>query len=91
MFVAEKYQFAALTKLCLSLIIVNYRWGLADNFTEINLPKEHIPYYFNSYPEIAEKCRSDVSCPYKVSTDVRNTESYFHICGAHICCKMSTQ
>jgi hypothetical protein len=71
MFVREEYLFAAVTKLYLSLIIVNYQWGLADNFTEINLPKEHIPYYFNSYPEIAEKCKLDATCPYKVSTSLK--------------------
>jgi hypothetical protein len=89
MFVVEEYQFAALTKLSLSLIIVNYQWGLADNFTEINLPKEHIPYYFNSYPETAEKCKVDAACPYKVSINLRYIESYFRIYETYICCKIS--
>jgi hypothetical protein len=76
MFVVEGYRFSTLTKLYLSLIVVNYQWGLADNFTEINLPKEHIPYYFNSYPEVAEKCRLDAACPYKVSIHLEHIEVY---------------
>lgn len=70
-----EYQVASLTKLYLSLIIVNYQWSAAYNFTEINLPEEHIPYYFNSYPEVAEKCKLDSTCPYKVSVDL----TYFDI------------
>jgi protein O-GlcNAc transferase len=72
MTVFEECQVAFLAKLCLSVIIVNYQWSLAYNFTEINLPEEHIPYYFNSYPEVAEKCKLDPTCSYKVSVDFRH-------------------
>jgi protein O-GlcNAc transferase len=70
MFVVEEYQYGALTKVYLVLVIVNCQWGHADNFTDINLPEEHMPYYFNSYHNIAEKCKLDPACPYKVSCDV---------------------
>jgi protein O-GlcNAc transferase len=69
--IVEEYYVAFLTKLYLSLI-VNYQWSLAYNFTEINLPEEHISYYFNSYPDVAEKCKLDSTCPYKVSVDLRH-------------------
>jgi len=72
MFVVEEYLHGALTKIYLVLVIVNCQWGLAVNFTDINLPEEHMPYYFNSYHDIAEKCKLDAACPYKVSTDTVN-------------------
>ncbi|RZC43143.1 EGF domain-specific O-linked N-acetylglucosamine transferase, partial [Asbolus verrucosus] len=36
-----------------------------DNFSSINLPDEHLPYYFTNFPQIATKCESDPDCPYK--------------------------
>jgi hypothetical protein len=79
MFVIEEYQYAALTKIYLGLIIVNCHWGIADNFTDINLPEEHMPYYFNSYRDIAEKCKLEATCPYKVSIDLNDIELCFQI------------
>ncbi|KAF4526720.1 hypothetical protein B566_EDAN015752 [Ephemera danica] len=35
------------------------------NVTDVNLPEEHLSYYFNAFPSVAEKCRNDSSCPYK--------------------------
>lgn len=78
--VIEEYQVASLTKLYLSLIIVNYQWSAAYNFTEINLPEEHIPYYFNSYPEVAEKCKLDSTCPYKDQLNQKGCWGYEQGC-----------
>ena len=39
----------------------------AFNYSNINLPENHLKYYFNSFPVIAEECRNDPTCPYKVS------------------------
>ncbi|CAG9768926.1 unnamed protein product [Ceutorhynchus assimilis] len=36
-----------------------------DNFSSINLPLEHIPYYFTKFPDVAAKCQNDPECPYK--------------------------
>ncbi|XP_011298968.1 EGF domain-specific O-linked N-acetylglucosamine transferase isoform X2 [Fopius arisanus] len=36
-----------------------------DNYSEIDLPPEHIKYYFNSFPARARQCREDHRCPYK--------------------------
>ncbi|XP_058802591.1 EGF domain-specific O-linked N-acetylglucosamine transferase [Phymastichus coffea] len=41
----------------------------ASNYSDIDLPESHIKYYFNSFPVVAEKCRNDPSCPYKVHLD----------------------
>lgn len=35
------------------------------NFTTMNLPDEHIPYYFRNFPKMAGKCLNDDTCPYK--------------------------
>lgn len=31
----------------------------------LNLPPEHIPYFFNSFPNIANACVEDPQCPFK--------------------------
>lgn len=49
-----------------SLILVFTVTATGGNYTDINLPHEHIKYYFNSFPTVAEKCRNDATCPYKV-------------------------
>ena len=35
-------------------------------WSDLNLHEDHIPYYFNSNPELGEKCEKDAECPYKV-------------------------
>jgi len=51
----------------LSLVFVLTVTAIGGNYTDINLPHEHMKYYFNSFPKLAEKCRDDAACPYKVS------------------------
>ena len=38
----------------------------ADMWSELNLPKEHIPYFFNNNKDYSTACREDQNCPYKV-------------------------
>lgn len=38
----------------------------AINYSDIDLPTNHMKYYFNSFPSVADKCRNDPLCPYKV-------------------------
>ena len=38
----------------------------AENKWDFNLPDSHLIYYFNSFPVLAEKCKNDSTCPYKV-------------------------
>nr|XP_022914214.1 EGF domain-specific O-linked N-acetylglucosamine transferase isoform X1 [Onthophagus taurus] len=40
-------------------------FSLSFNYTEINLPDEHLQYYFSRYPKINEECDRDPNCPYK--------------------------
>ncbi|KAJ8918247.1 hypothetical protein NQ315_014117 [Exocentrus adspersus] len=35
------------------------------NYSTINLPEEHLPYYFTSFPKIAEECLADSNCQFK--------------------------
>ncbi|XP_030755069.1 EGF domain-specific O-linked N-acetylglucosamine transferase [Sitophilus oryzae] len=46
-------------------IFLKFIQVLTCNYSTINLPPEHVPYYFTANPEIAEKCRIDTECPYK--------------------------
>lgn len=46
----------------------------STNFSNINLPPEHLPYYFTAFPEVASKCRESAQCPYKSYLD---QESYW--------------
>lgn len=39
---------------------------IGGNYIDINLPHDHVKYYFNSFPTEAEKCRNNTACPYKV-------------------------
>ncbi|XP_011500542.1 PREDICTED: EGF domain-specific O-linked N-acetylglucosamine transferase [Ceratosolen solmsi marchali] len=43
------------------LTIVN-----AVNYSDIDLPHNHLKYYFNSFPALSNKCQNEPSCPYKI-------------------------
>nr|CAD7459187.1 unnamed protein product [Timema tahoe] len=51
----------------LLLLVFTEHTGCGYNFTDINLPIEHIPYYFNSFPEVAQQCEENPDCPFKSS------------------------
>lgn len=36
-----------------------------DNYSYINLPETHLPYYFSNFPKVAESCVNDDNCEYK--------------------------
>ena len=38
----------------------------AGNYSDIDLAESHLKYYFNSFPGVANECRKDPTCPYKV-------------------------
>lgn len=40
--------------------------GSSRKFIDPNLPPSQYPFFFQSHPEMAEDCRLDESCPYKV-------------------------
>lgn len=60
----------------LAILFPYLQQSLCDNFSTINLPLEHIPYYFTSFPNIATKCKTDPECPYKPYTDVKKYWGY---------------
>ncbi|GLG99760.1 Uncharacterized protein GBIM_06152 [Gryllus bimaculatus] len=62
------------------LVIITQNY--AFNFSEINLPKEHLPFYFSNYPAVAEKCKEDEKCPYKDELDKNVCWGYEHGCRA---------
>lgn len=35
------------------------------NYSNINLPEEHMPFYFHNFPKEAERCLKDKNCPYR--------------------------
>ncbi|XP_068980556.1 EGF domain-specific O-linked N-acetylglucosamine transferase isoform X2 [Bombus flavifrons] len=53
-----------------------------SNYTEIDLPPDHIKYYFNSFPTVAEECRNNTACPYKDSLDTKACWGYEPDCKA---------
>lgn len=49
---------------CLLYIAVTICNGF--DWKGLNLPDEHIPYYFTNNPDIKSECQHDPECPYKV-------------------------
>ncbi|XP_059485075.1 EGF domain-specific O-linked N-acetylglucosamine transferase [Neocloeon triangulifer] len=41
----------------------------AFNFSSLDLPEEHLPFYFKTFPSVAEECRGDPDCPFKNQLD----------------------
>lgn len=37
------------------------------NYSDIDIPKEHMPFYFYNFPTIAQQCAADEHCPFRVS------------------------
>lgn len=47
------------------LCFIKFGLLLASNYNFIDLPDTHLPYYFATFTNVAEKCRNDgVNCPY---------------------------
>lgn len=38
----------------------------AVNFSNVDIPKEHMPFYFANFPGIAKQCIDDEECAFKV-------------------------
>lgn len=53
---------------------------LCDNFSVINLPVEHLPYYFSTYSDISKNCAEDPDCPYKEHLNKNKCWGYEHQC-----------
>lgn len=38
---------------------------LSKNYSYIDLPESQLSYYFNNFPNVAEKCKTDENCVYR--------------------------
>lgn len=47
------------------ILFLNLCSTFCSNFSTINLPEEHLQYYFASFPQQAKECEADPDCPYK--------------------------
>ncbi|XP_059048892.1 EGF domain-specific O-linked N-acetylglucosamine transferase [Achroia grisella] len=63
-----------------TLFIIFFVNTSSVNLEDINLPPEHIPYYFNTFPDIAKSCLNDPECPYKGLADVKACWGYERFC-----------
>ncbi|KAG8223436.1 hypothetical protein J437_LFUL005264 [Ladona fulva] len=54
---------------CIFLLIIVWPLESAYNFSGINLPLEHLPFFFKNFPEAAEACRKNALCPFKMHLD----------------------
>lgn len=53
-------------RLTLFVILVNlFLTSSRDIFDYIDLPQPHLPYYFNTFPKVAEECEKSDACQYK--------------------------
>lgn len=50
------------------------------NLSEINLPEEHLPQYFNAFPKLAEECELDDNCPFKKYLNTKKCWGYENYC-----------
>ncbi|CAH0556852.1 unnamed protein product [Brassicogethes aeneus] len=53
---------------------------LCDNYSSINLPEEHLQYYFKNFPQIARDCEKDENCPYKEHLNKNKCWGYEYGC-----------
>lgn len=60
------FRIAILTMSSILILAVLLVQAYCDtNFTKINLPKEHLPYYFRNFPKQAIKCSEYENCDFK--------------------------
>lgn len=57
-----------------------HRNVVSVNFSTINLPEEHLQYYFANFPLLAKECESDPDCPFKDHLNKDKCWGYEHNC-----------
>ncbi|XP_076624909.1 EGF-domain O-GlcNAc transferase isoform X2 [Colletes latitarsis] len=70
------------SKVSVSIVLMFLVNVTHNNYTNIDLPSDHIKYYFNSFPTVAEECRNNTACPYKDSLDTKACWGYEPNCKA---------
>ncbi|XP_029043796.2 EGF domain-specific O-linked N-acetylglucosamine transferase isoform X2 [Osmia bicornis bicornis] len=63
-------------KYSVSIVLMFIVADIYANYTGIDLPADHIKYYLNAFPTVAEECRNDTACPYKDSLDTKACWGY---------------
>lgn len=59
---------------------LSFNLVLGDEFNDVNLPDEHLPYYLNAFPKVAEKCMNDDNCTLKSHLNQSKCWGYEHNC-----------
>ncbi|XP_031827699.1 EGF-domain O-GlcNAc transferase isoform X2 [Nomia melanderi] len=68
---------------CATLVVLVFAvTAIPANYSDIDLPDDHMKYYFNSFPTVAEECRNNTACPYKDSLDTEACWGYEPNCKA---------
>lgn len=62
------------------LFLIQLVLANCDNFSSINLPTEHLPYYFSNYPQETHRCQSNPECPYQNSLNTKKCWGYEYDC-----------
>ncbi|KAK3909041.1 EGF domain-specific O-linked N-acetylglucosamine transferase [Frankliniella fusca] len=52
----------------------------AVNFSNVDIPKDHMPFYFHNFPDIAKQCLSDHECPFKDAVERNRCWGYERSC-----------
>ncbi|XP_076114479.1 EGF domain-specific O-linked N-acetylglucosamine transferase-like [Mytilus galloprovincialis] len=67
-------------KNCIYLFILTVDTVICFSWNTLNLPKEHIPYFFNNNPDIKEECKRDEKCPFQDSLSIQKCWGYEEKC-----------
>ncbi|KAJ8973594.1 hypothetical protein NQ317_010031 [Molorchus minor] len=62
------------------LVVLQMFQVMCNNYSFINLPEDHLPYYFSNFPNIAETCMNDIDCPYKEHVNNHKCWGYEYGC-----------
>lgn len=52
----------------------------AKKWTRLNLPDEHLPYFFNSNKKLKKQCLNDENCPFKDQANITKCWGYENNC-----------
>lgn len=62
------------------ILFIFFSGARAFNYTSINLPYEHLQYYFTNFPELYEQCKDDPECPFKENSVPNRCWGYEYNC-----------
>ena len=66
LFIFRMLERLLLTGVCVMVFIFNHSISSVQSWLDLNLPREHVPYFFTNNPHIRSWCLEDSACPYKV-------------------------